>query len=126
MIFFEANGRRHPRCASVTGVQTCALPIYFTYVARAPSTSGGTTISRSSSPGAMLVSNTSTNRSSIGNSRRPAPDSKPATAPRSEERRVGNERDSRCRSRASPYHQHKKLIHTLETHKLDEHNLQQS
>src|SRR3546814_2248684 len=29
-IFFFSSGRRHTRCALVTGVQTCALPIYRT------------------------------------------------------------------------------------------------
>src|SRR3546814_17550314 len=28
-IFFFSSRRRHTRCALVTGVQTCALPIYF-------------------------------------------------------------------------------------------------
>src|SRR3546814_3788855 len=28
MCFFVASRRRHTRCAVVTGVQTCALPIY--------------------------------------------------------------------------------------------------
>src|SRR3546814_14204614 len=28
-MFFVASRRRHTRCALVTGVQTCALPIYF-------------------------------------------------------------------------------------------------
>src|SRR3546814_8145935 len=28
MIFFFSRRRRHTRCALVTGVQTCALPIY--------------------------------------------------------------------------------------------------
>src|SRR3546814_7801599 len=27
-VFFFASRRRHTRCALVTGVQTCALPIY--------------------------------------------------------------------------------------------------
>src|SRR3546814_7478671 len=26
--FFVSSGRRHPSCALVTGVQTCALPIF--------------------------------------------------------------------------------------------------
>src|SRR3546814_2694447 len=30
MLFFFSSRRRHTRCALVTGVQTCALPIYFT------------------------------------------------------------------------------------------------
>src|SRR3546814_3825959 len=28
MLVFFSSGRRHTRCALVTGVQTCALPIY--------------------------------------------------------------------------------------------------
>src|SRR3546814_3826287 len=28
MLFFLSSRRRHTRCALVTGVQTCALPIY--------------------------------------------------------------------------------------------------
>src|SRR3546814_10085975 len=30
MLFFFSSRRRHTRCALVTGVQTCALPIYAT------------------------------------------------------------------------------------------------
>src|SRR3546814_4337872 len=29
VVFFFSSRRRHPRCALVTGVQTCALPIWF-------------------------------------------------------------------------------------------------
>src|SRR3546814_8250259 len=29
LLFFFSSRRRHTRCASVTGVQTCALPILF-------------------------------------------------------------------------------------------------
>src|SRR3546814_3070982 len=42
IFFFFSSRRRHTRCALVTGVQTCALPIWFTTdlrgipVARAP------------------------------------------------------------------------------------------
>src|SRR3546814_9648518 len=28
LVFFVSSRRRHTRCALVTGVQTCALPIY--------------------------------------------------------------------------------------------------
>src|SRR3546814_2058396 len=31
-LFFFSSRRRHTRCALVTGVQTCALPIYYTSV----------------------------------------------------------------------------------------------
>src|SRR3546814_1826278 len=30
-VFFFSSRRRHTRCALVTGVQTCALPIFFYY-----------------------------------------------------------------------------------------------
>src|SRR3546814_6410989 len=32
LVFFFSSRRRHTRCALVTGVQTCALPIYVTEV----------------------------------------------------------------------------------------------
>src|SRR3546814_2639801 len=32
MVLFFASRRRHTRCALVTGVQTCALPIYQAYL----------------------------------------------------------------------------------------------
>src|SRR3546814_1485331 len=89
-VFFFSSRRRHTRCALVTGVQTCALPI----------------CSRS----IMLVPDVE----------RRAPQSeqprKQQTPPRriegqmgiqrkhrSEERRVGKECVSTCRSRWSPY-----------------------
>src|SRR3546814_7944716 len=31
LFFFFSSRRRHTRCALVTGVQTCALPIYFAF-----------------------------------------------------------------------------------------------
>src|SRR3546814_7448211 len=33
-VFFDSSGRRHTRCALVTGVQTCALPIFSRYSPR--------------------------------------------------------------------------------------------
>src|SRR3546814_1499920 len=33
LCFFFSSRRRHTRCALVTGVQTCALPIYFAFFA---------------------------------------------------------------------------------------------
>src|SRR3546814_9166345 len=45
MLFFFSSRRRHTRCALVTGVQTCALPIYYGYPRRefyAPERSDGT------------------------------------------------------------------------------------
>src|SRR3546814_1796000 len=34
LVFFFSSRRRHTRCALVTGVQTCALPIYSRLAAR--------------------------------------------------------------------------------------------
>src|SRR3546814_7299987 len=31
LVFFFSSRRRHTRCALVTGVQTCALPIYWIF-----------------------------------------------------------------------------------------------
>src|SRR3546814_3570533 len=73
VMFFFSSRRRHTRCALVTGVQTCALPIF---QARLTSTLGK-----------ML------NLWFLARENN-----------RSEERRVGKECVSTCRSRWSPYH----------------------
>src|SRR3546814_6554414 len=77
VVFFFSSRRRHTSCALVTGVQTCALPISGTF------------------------------RQRHGNRRFLAEHlgcfaGKPQV--RSEERRVGKECVSTCRSRWSPYH----------------------
>src|SRR3546814_6535502 len=81
-VFFFSSRRRHTRCALVTGVQTCALPI----CRRAPTCCHWYRIRTSGF--------------------RPT-SKKPRSATcalRSEERRVGKECVSTCRSRWSPYH----------------------
>src|SRR3546814_19234235 len=93
LIFFFSSRRRHTRCALLTGVQTCALPIYRLNWKRrcaAPPPS----FPRSSTRHAI----TGIPRSSSLTRRR---------CLRSEERRVGKECASTCRSRWSPYHQKK-------------------
>src|SRR3546814_6992515 len=79
-VFFFSSRRRHTRCALVTGVQTCALPISGRSASCSPPTA-----SLSLAPGWTARW-------------RSAPSS------RSEERRVGKECVSTCRSRWSPYH----------------------
>src|SRR3546814_3441834 len=78
-FFFFSSRRRHTRCELVTGVQTCALPIYenspFQGEIGAPLRAGRI---------------------------RSMTDDKDLH--RSEERRVGKECVSTCRSRWSPYH----------------------
>src|SRR3546814_6342440 len=83
LFFFFSSRRRHTRCALVTGVQTCALPI-----------------SRTQSDeclddlvGVLGVEN-----------QRNGVQSGKVLEQRSEERRVGKECVSTCRSRWSPYH----------------------
>src|SRR3546814_9179189 len=85
MCVFFSSRRRHTRCALGTGVQTCALPIY---------------PADTRPPGAAE----SAAACHAGGGGRPfaacdVPDDR-----RSEERRVGNECVSTCRSRWSPYH----------------------
>src|SRR3546814_5748665 len=84
LFFFFSSRRRHTRCALVTGVQTCALPISPTYIW---TDLGGSL---------TLVGATSIDRGT--GIFRYAPDYE-----RSEERRVGKECVSTCRSRWSPY-----------------------
>src|SRR3546814_3447326 len=87
VCFFFSSRRRHTRCALVTGVQTCALPIYRT---RIETRRGHGFLAFQIDPVAALVA------IAIGllaHHQR-----------RSEERRVGKECVSTCRSRWSPYH----------------------
>src|SRR3546814_3359037 len=107
VVFFSSR-RRHTRCALVTGVQTCALPIYlqvetdrqdaqgdfFRQINKAPFpetnkmpyfTGASGRIHGMTASGKFLCPHT------------------PGTI-RSEERRVGNECVSTCRSRWSPSH----------------------
>src|SRR3546814_10964188 len=82
--FFFSSRRRHTRCALVTGVQTCALPICITFncIPGEPWTAG------------QVFSDGETNVHSRLDT----------AGCRSEERRVGKECVSTCRSRWSPYH----------------------
>src|SRR3546814_6542899 len=112
--FFFSSRRRHTRCALVTGVQTCALPILAGAIlplnrlrrTKLVALSG---IWPKSLPDALL-----------GRSRRPSGTQIPLEQrvddleislkfrfifqSRSEERRVGKECVSTCRYRWSPYH----------------------
>src|SRR3546814_6640544 len=81
-FFFFASRRRHTRCALVTGVQTCALPIL---------RERGALPVRDGQADAVVVGL----HLDFDYGRLRA---------RSEERRVGKECVSTCRSRWSPYH----------------------
>src|SRR3546814_2579812 len=92
-FFFFSSRRRHTRCALVTGVQTCALPIWTTSHGRSSITRSACCPSASSALGAAASCTTF-----LG-----LPTGR-ADGERSEERRVGKECVSTCRSRWSPYH----------------------
>src|SRR3546814_19549312 len=96
LIFFFSSRRRHTRCSLVTGVQTCALPIsasspyWVTIVGQAgPTACTKCSVPAVNAPGTMMIVSM-------------------PKARRSEERSVGKECVSTCRSRWSPYHSKKK------------------
>src|SRR3546814_1072887 len=96
VLFFFSSRRRHTRCALVTGVQTCALPICSVVV---------TDIDTSRLEGCNLP-NIEVLAHDIGADPIATDifDLVHARLVRSEERRVGKECVSTCRSRWSPYH----------------------
>src|SRR3546814_17327363 len=98
-MFFFSSRRRHTRCALVTGVQTCALPI-------CPSARA---VSRDRQPAGTDGRAGDGHRCRLARARR-----RPALH-RSEERRVGKECVSTCRSRWSPYHSKKNIISPFNT-----------
>src|SRR3546814_6300162 len=91
--FFFSSRRRHTRCALVTGVQTCALPI-----------SGDLELYTRS--GIALPVRDQLHIGFAGNifARGHGCSLPGGAVGRSEERRVGKECVSTCRSRWSPYH----------------------
>src|SRR3546814_5756742 len=110
-LFFFSSRRRHTRCALVTGVQTCALPIWPTLdtLRRLDPTQLPDDVRRKVN---LLREDYGTfvrqyrTFAQVANSRLegqvfPAYLEVPE---RSEERRVGKECVSTCRSRWSPYH----------------------
>src|SRR3546814_983132 len=92
-FFFFSSRRRHTRCALVTGVQTCALPIFSGH--HALITGGGSGLglaaTRCMREAGAAVTIVGTDAAKLARAR-------------SEERRVGKECVSTCRSRWSPYH----------------------
>src|SRR3546814_1792999 len=91
--FFFSSRRRHTRCALVTGVQTCALPIL-------PMDTRDMPVAWDELEHGAAVN--------VGNPHIiffvPEADAVALADLRSEERRVGKECVSTCRSRWSPYH----------------------
>src|SRR3546814_7719720 len=94
-LFFCSSRRRHTSCALVTGVQTCALPILtMADPILVTGAVGGI--------GSAIVRALVANGASVGMVDTNAAAGK--ALERSEERRVGKECVSTCRSRWSTYH----------------------
>src|SRR3546814_2430723 len=95
LLFFFSSRRRHTRCALVTGVQTCALPISLPELRQQ--------LTETRNQLAIYLGQTPVEQDSatldLGALTLPQ-----AIPLRSEERRVGKECVSTCRSRWSPYH----------------------
>src|SRR3546814_9783796 len=98
MVFFFSSRRRHTRCALVTGVQTCGLPI-----SNSTKCFGGKQVVADVREG-LQHQQKRTNQNMITL----FPCLCYRSSSRSEARRVGKECVSTCRSRWSPYHYKKK------------------
>src|SRR3546814_5450671 len=101
-FFFFSSRRRHTRCALVTGVQTCALPICLEHRLSAE-TDEATLLALV----ARLNADPKVHGILVQLPLPPQIDEAAVIAaidPRSEERRVGKECVSTCRSRWSPDH----------------------
>src|SRR3546814_4512621 len=97
--FFFSSRSRHTRCALVTGVQTCALPIYRCHARRRPG------------PGPQRFDA----GLGLGGGERGADGAARELQPRSEERRVGKECVSTCMSRllSNYLKKHQSLRHRM-------------
>src|SRR3546814_2599212 len=105
-FFFFSSRRRHTRCALVTGVQTCALPILARRLLAA-----GLTVTLLESGGLDYEAGTADLNAgeNVGEEYYPLDHARlrffgGTSAIRSEERRVGKECVSTCRSRWSANH----------------------
>src|SRR3546814_4377050 len=104
LFFFFSSRRRHTRCALVTGVQTCALPIFLASVRKTGKAMVVYEDNRTYGAGAEIAATIAEEAMFDLDGpivRIAGPD---VPAMRSEERRVGKECVSTCRSRWSPYH----------------------
>src|SRR3546814_7765583 len=98
-FFFFSSRRRHTRCALVTGVQTCALPISVIFALHALQ---GCAVGI----GALMAGYCAVRaaRGLVTQPKNNSIDLAMLFIGRSEERRVGKECVSTCRSRWSPSH----------------------
>src|SRR3546814_11920693 len=108
-VFLFSSRRRHTRCALVTGVQTCALPISRARTATCAGVDRAQ-LGHERAPALIaVVTRVDVARLRLG---------EPAVhRRRSEERRVGKECVSTCRSRWSPFHSTKKKTQRTKAHR---------
>src|SRR3546814_5566368 len=99
VLFFFSSRRRHTRCALVTGVQTCALPIFALTDPHGAGLYNYYQCGELKPEGSSVAEGIGQNRITANLEGAPID-----TQFRSEERRVGKECVSTCRSRWSPYH----------------------
>src|SRR3546814_20883041 len=111
MFICLSSRRRHTRCALVTGVQTCALPIYFAPEgqAAAATVTGRPIAQDRTKPASFEEISARSARLKVMQEFKDLVlfDTE---SHRSEERRVGKECVSTCSSRWSPYHYKKTHI----------------
>src|SRR3546814_3905773 len=109
-FFFFSSRRRHTRCALVTGVQTCALPISLDLAGFALMTSSRRLLIFGLVAFIAALAGVIAGRFVVETPRASETElhallhNELKLTPRSEERRVGKECVSTCRSRWSPYH----------------------
>src|SRR3546814_1854938 len=104
IVFFFSSRRRHTRCALVTGVQTCALPI--SIALRRLVVEPEVVLDRNARVLQRQVDRLVLLMVGVGDEHRGelVEGDDAVGLRRSEERRVGKECVSTCRSRWSPYH----------------------
>src|SRR3546814_15125592 len=105
IVLFLSSSRRHTRCALVTGVQTCALPILRPNVSYTTGKYGLPVLTLSDAAGPRTsLDQQAFDRETLTNYDMGSKTKSYTGQVRSEERRVGKECVSTCRSRWSPYH----------------------
>src|SRR3546814_1014771 len=104
VFFFFSSRRRHTRCALVTGVQTCALPISLAWMLTYKTVWAGGDLTRADRfyPSSKTCSGCGAVKAKLPLSDRTYTCDICGASVRSEERRVGKECVSTCRSRWSP------------------------